>query len=133
MANILKTIAHGAKVLRGRLRERKKERERSPRWASVRDAFVEKNPVCAACGGVTELQVHHRKPFHEFPDLELEEANLIVLCMGPYECHLRVGHGGDYKFYNPNVGGDAAWVRLEPTSRADVEGRAKTARLGNHG
>jgi hypothetical protein len=54
------------------------------------------------------MQVHHVKPFHLHPELELEESNLISLCMGDNECHLFIGHGDSFKCYNPNVREDAA-------------------------
>jgi 5-methylcytosine-specific restriction endonuclease McrA len=47
------------------------------------------------------VQVHHKKPFHLHPELELDPANLVTLCMtSSNECHLRIGHSGDFKAYN---------------------------------
>ena len=80
--------------------------KRSSKWSKVRDAFLEKNPVCACCGGTKKLQVHHIKPFHSHPELELEESNLITLCRVKkkgIDCHLLVGHLGWFKNCNPNV------------------------------
>ena len=86
---------------------------RSSEWARVRREFIKKHPECAACGShlLPNLQVHHRKPFHLFPELELDESNLIVLCEdgpGNTNCHILVGHGGRWADYNPNVEADAA-------------------------
>ena len=47
--------------------------------------------------------MHHVVPFNEKPELELDESNLMVLCMGDDECHLFIGHGGNYDFWNPQV------------------------------
>ena len=60
--------------------------------------------VCACCGCTTGLQTHHIKPFHLFPELEMDPANWLALC-GPTElnCHLRIGHLGNFKWYNPRV------------------------------
>lgn len=80
---------------------------RSPHWNNVRDAFVKKHPQCAACGGATHLQVHHKQPFHLHPDLELDPANLITLCESKTKCHLKIGHLGSWKNFNPNVVEDA--------------------------
>ena len=67
------------------------------------------NPTCAACGGTEHLEVHHCKPFHLHPDLELEPANLITLCEKPgHVCHLIFGHAGNWKGYVATVHEDAA-------------------------
>ena len=85
------------------LRERKKSRARSSKWDQVRDNFILKNDRCAACGGSENLQVHHIIPYHIEASKELDTQNLITLCMGQYNCHLHVGHGGSFKYYNPDV------------------------------
>lgn len=93
-------------------REFAKSITRSPEWPAVRKAFLEKHPVCAACGKtkLIGLQVHHKKPFHLFPDLELEPSNLMTLCDDP-QCHLLIGHLDNFKSYNPTAETDAAiWL-----------------------
>jgi hypothetical protein len=60
---------------------------------------------------VNLLQVHHIVPFSVAPDLELEVSNLLTLCMGDFDCHLRLGHGGSFRCYNPRVIEDAAEFR----------------------
>jgi hypothetical protein len=61
-----------------------------------------------ACGfapkkGYSGLDVHHIFPRHLFPDVARDPDNLITLCRR-YDCHLRVGHFGNYsKFWNPKV------------------------------
>lgn len=66
--------------------------ERSGRWPAVRRAYLETHPVCEACGTYADLEVHHVLPFHERPDLELEEHNLITLCR---RHHWEIGHDPD--------------------------------------
>lgn len=82
---------------------------RSSSWASVRRNFVESNPDCAACGSTQNLNVHHIKPFHSHPELELDPGNLITLCR---KHHFQVGHDPDgpwepkrpsWKAFNPRV------------------------------
>lgn len=82
---------------------------RSPRWAAARAEALALHPSCEACGCKVGLQVHHIKPFHLFPELELEQSNLIVLC-GPQgkDCHIRIGHNFNYASYNLNARQDAA-------------------------
>jgi len=84
---------------------------RSSRWPSVRGAYLERHPACEACGGTQNLEVHHVKPFHDFPMRELDMTNLMTLCMAPdKECHLRVGHLGNWKKFNANARADAAQI-----------------------
>ena len=89
------------------------EGPRSSEWVQVRTDFVRKHPRCEACGTMANLNVHHVVPFHQRPDLELVEDNLITLCR---EHHFRIGHDPDGKgpmkpswlLSNPNVRSDAA-------------------------
>lgn len=81
---------------------------RSPKWDDVRDAFIKKNKTCAACGSDDCLQVHHIIPFHVDPSKELDVNNLIVLCENKTKCHLKIGHLGSWRKFNPNVIEDAA-------------------------
>lgn len=95
--------------------------ERAGEWRAVRNAYAASHPACAACGAKADLQVHHVKPFHLWPALELESSNLIALCP---RCHLLLGHLGDYRAYNPCVREDAAWmlarVKSRPYTRDDA-------------
>jgi predicted HNH restriction endonuclease len=83
---------------------------RDHRWDAVRDRAVAQSPACACCGTRQKkvLQVHHIKPFHLFPELELDPRNLIVLCV---VCHFLIGHLKNWSSYNPDVFADAAWLR----------------------
>ena len=87
---------------------------RSGKWPAVRAEFVKHNPTCAACGSANDLHVHHIKPVHSHPELELNPPNLITLCA---KHHWLVGHdpdgpGGpqkpDWKKSNAMVRRDAA-------------------------
>lgn len=82
---------------------------RSSKWSKVRKQFVVAHPTCAACGSSSKLEVHHIKPFHLHPELELEFGNLMTLCENKStKCHLMLGHLGDWHDFNPNVVVDAA-------------------------
>ena len=87
---------------------------RSSRWPKVRSEFVRLHPVCAACGGRKELNVHHIEPFHRNPELELDPNNLITLCR---EHHFFVGHDPDGPWHplRPN------WSACNPKVREDSE------------
>jgi 5-methylcytosine-specific restriction enzyme A len=78
--------------------------ERSYEWSKVRNEFLKTHNICAVCGTSKDLQVHHIKPFHLRPELELDPDNLITLCTSKYwgfNCHLIIGHGGNFKYENP--------------------------------
>lgn len=97
--------------------------KRSNKWPEVRKKHLESNPACAVCSGTEKLEVHHKRPFHLHPDLELEPTNLITLCeanKGGVNCHLHFGHLGNFKSFNVTVSEDAAsWstkIRNRPLS-----------------
>ena len=90
--------------------------KRSSQWGKVRDAFLKKNPSCACCGGTKTLRVHHIVPFHEQPSLELVETNLITLCEAKkygINCHLLLGHLGNWRRWNATVVFSAGWWGLK--------------------
>jgi hypothetical protein len=108
----------------------KVEMKRSPHWPTVEHKHLKKNPTCAACGGTEHLNVHHKKPFHLFPELELEPTNLITLCMdGDKDCHIKLGHGGNFKAYNPNVEEDVKAVHDNFSLLNEFAVKAKKNRL----
>lgn len=84
------------------------ETPRSSRWPALERAFLREHPECAACGTRVHLQVHHEEPFALYPAKELDWGNLITLCMGPNECHFRIGHDYDWRKFNRHVRRDAA-------------------------
>jgi 5-methylcytosine-specific restriction enzyme A len=92
-------------------------RRRSPRWPKLRRAWLADNPRCAACGGSKAVEVHHCVPFSWRPDWELERSNFLTLCeQSPWDCHLRIGHCGNWTKANPHARADAA------ASLASVQG-----------
>lgn len=56
----------------------------------------------------TKLNVHHIRPFHLYPELELVEDNFITLCENPgFNCHFVIGHCMFWTAWNPTVVLDA--------------------------
>jgi hypothetical protein len=126
---MIKALQHKWRVYRSHVHEKKKDTQRSPKWRAVQHAFLQMKPTCAACGSNIELQVHHIKPFHLHPELELQPSNLITMCMSAGECHLLVAHGGSFACYNPNVVEDAATLLRNPQLAKAMQQRAKQNRL----
>jgi hypothetical protein len=73
---------------------------RSSGWEKVERDHKAAHPACCACGTLELVEVHHLWPFQYYPELELDERNLISLCR-PH--HLILGHLGDWKSFNPDV------------------------------
>jgi 5-methylcytosine-specific restriction endonuclease McrA len=93
--------------------------KRSPHWDEARDEHLKRQPTCQVCGRRAFLNVHHIKPFHLSPELELVQENLITLCEGQsVNCHLLFGHLLNWAKYNPNVVEDAAAWRAKIAKRA---------------
>ena len=103
-------------------------KERSPKWPHVEKLHLKLEPACACCGSTKKLNVHHKKPFHLFPQFELDLNNLITLCMDK-ECHLKVGHGNDFKDYNPDVEADSKRVHDNIALFEEVATEAQKKRL----
>ncbi|MDE2098527.1 MAG: HNH endonuclease [Patescibacteria group bacterium] len=82
---------------------------RSPLFAEAKKKYFETHlKVCAGCDSVKGIQVHHIKDFSDFPELELSLDNYLLLCEGtPQNCHLNIGHSGNFKSINPNSVEDA--------------------------
>ena len=112
---MIKTITHGINLVRH----------------ALRDVGVSAKRSSEACGSSKNLNVHHCKPFHLDPALELDPANLITLCMDTKECHLHIGHGGSFKQYNPNVRKDAAEALAHPNKFDALVKEAFANRLVN--
>ncbi|CAB4176620.1 HNHc domain containing protein [uncultured Caudovirales phage] len=92
---------------------------RSSHWPAVRKQHLAKFPTCAACGATSveeHLEVHHVKPFHLDPSLELLPENLITLCRTGRDDHFHLGHDPDgpgplkpsWRSENKNVRQDSA-------------------------
>ena len=77
---------------------------RSKDWSKTQKEAVAEHPFCAFHGGkgtiLNPLNVHHKKPFHLFPALELDKKNLLVACRF---CHLWFCHLGNWKLFNDKV------------------------------
>jgi 5-methylcytosine-specific restriction endonuclease McrA len=88
--------------------------KRSGHWPKIREDHLKANPKCAVCGGDKTLEVHHIRPFHLHPDLELDPTNLITLCetkKNGVNCHLLFGHLGSFKSFNVDVKKDSSsWI-----------------------
>ena len=126
MMRTLKNLWH---VAHAAVRERAKRKTRSPKWHAVQKAAIAAHPRCAACGGTTRLQVHHIQPYHLHPELELDPANLVVLCASVKNCdHLHIGHGGNFRAWNPAVRIHAAAILKTPAQRPLVEKAARAGR-----
>ncbi len=85
-------------------------KKRSDLWPSARKKHLKKEPFCRLCGGKTKITVHHIKPFHLHPELELNPKNFITLCEGKktINCHLIFGHFGNFRTkYNLTVRDDS--------------------------
>jgi 5-methylcytosine-specific restriction protein A len=98
--------------------------KRSNHWPKVRKEHLEKNPTCAVCGGNKKLEVHHIRPFHLHPNLELEPTNFVTLCENMKEginCHLLFGHLGNFKSFNVNVIKEAQEWKLKLENRPTHE------------
>lgn len=91
---------------------------RSSEWQSVRGKFIKSNPRCEACGTLKDLNVHHIKPYHKYPELELDMSNLITLCRTH---HYYIGHDpdGPWKPEKPS------WSKWNVNVRADAKSWSK--------
>ena len=101
-------LQHVADVARGKIPA---DARRSGEWPKARSAHLADYPACAVCGERQKLEVHHIRPFHLHPDLELDPANFITLCEDDDDgvnCHLFFGHLGNFKSFNVDVAADAA-------------------------
>jgi 5-methylcytosine-specific restriction enzyme A len=93
-------------VIQGKITLRQ---HRNSDWGIVSKNWMGERP-CSVCGGVKNREVHHKIPFHMDKDKEMRPTNWIILCESKkngINCHLGVGHLGDYKSYNKNVVRDA--------------------------
>jgi len=128
---MIKTIQHGFNLARHFFRDVGVDAKRSGKWPTVEKHFKETHPTCAACGSKTRLNVHHIHPFHVFPNLELDSNNLITLCMDTKECHLQLGHLGNFKMYNPNIKEDAKKALAHPEKFDEIVKVALSSRKIN--
>lgn len=78
---------------------------RSGHWPKVRADHLAAHPTCTICGATADVEVHHCRPFHEHPELELDPDNLITLCR---RHHFTFGHLERWSSHNESVRDDAA-------------------------
>ena len=90
---------------------------RSPQWPEARRRWLLIHPSCAACGTEKKLQVHHLKPVHLYPELELDPSNFLTLCETADNCHHTFGHLRDWMAYNPSAVADSAQFLRELHAR----------------
>ena len=93
-----------------------KGQKRSSKWRKVRKEHLVKNSKCYICECSTKLEVHHIIPFNIAPDLELEPSNLVTLCENKkygLNCHLLVGHLGNYRRTNLSCEVDAMTWKIK--------------------
>jgi 5-methylcytosine-specific restriction protein A len=84
---------------------------RSGQWRRVRNEFL-KGKSCEICGGRRSLVAHHIINFALAPDLECAPSNLMALCESKrygINCHLLIGHLGNWRRINVNVRADVAY------------------------
>lgn len=109
---------HGARIAR------KHGRDRSPEWRRVEKEHLLREPACMACGYKGHgLQVHHIKPFHLHPHLELDPDNLMTLCeVKGRDHHLLLGHLDEWESFNENVKRDIRhfYGKTAEQIRADI-------------
>jgi len=87
---------------------------RSSMWPKVRKYFLQGNNYRAVCNKKKGVEVHHIKPFHLFPELELDSGNLMALCR---RCHLFIGHMGYWKAYCGNISEVVLYMKYQITNR----------------
>jgi|TARA_R100000789_G_scaffold37940_1_gene40446 hypothetical protein len=90
--------------------------KRSSKWRKVRSKFIKEYPRCAVCGSKKKIEVHHKVPFYYAPDLELVEDNLATLCENKkygINCHLLIGHLGNYSRINTQIEYDILEWRMK--------------------
>lgn len=93
---------------------------RSSEWNRIRLNFIKENPFCAWCKSTKLLNVHHIKPFHTWPELELKKTNLITLCENPlFNCHFVLGHLSNWKSYNPLIEKLVYFNNIKPKEKND--------------
>ena len=84
---------------------------RSGKWRSFRNEIL-RGKCCAICSSERMICLHHIISFSLAPDLECEPSNCIPLCQSKkygINCHLLIGHLGNWRRINVNVRADVAY------------------------
>jgi hypothetical protein len=126
---VFKRLKEGAQSI---YREHQKNKKRSPRWALLRKAHLLFQPKCMVCDSSIGVQVHHIMPFNEDPSQELNPNNLISLCVFNL-CHSEIGHGDNFRYYNPVLLDLISIYKQGLITREELEIRSKKVRLPNDG
>lgn len=73
------------------------------KYRKIMKQYSLEHPVCQFCGiSGGRIDVHHKIPVSQAPELACDKSNLITLHRKP-QCHLVVGHHGNWKDFNKNV------------------------------
>ena len=100
-------------------------RGRSGKWPRFLRELLAAHPNCRGCGRKAETG-HHLVPFHERPDLELEPANVVPVCV---PCHFVVCHGSSWNLTIPTAAEDLDYHRKRvDAARGRGSARAATRR-----
>ena len=67
-----------------------KRGSRGGRWHKVSTNYRLAHPICETCRARAGVHCHHIKPWHEYPKLRYDYANLQSLCE---DCHMDSHHG----------------------------------------
>lgn len=81
---------------------------RSGKWPKVRDAYLAEHPKCVHCLQNADT-VHHLRPVHVAPALELDPSNFAAVCDA---CHFCIGHLCNWKRWN-----DLFWQCVQMANR----------------
>ena len=102
-------------------RERKRAGAQYKHW---RKSILLRCPVCIRCGAEEELQVHHLKGSHEFPEHRFDPQNGVTLCN---KCHtaFHVKYGRRKGFSESNaeefIDSPIAWAVTRHKSRNGIQ------------
>ena len=83
--------------------------KRSDDWPSFRKRNIHEK--CDVCGKGLFLELHHIRPFHLSPGLELELTNIVTLCR---KHHFELGHFFSWKSYNKEIKQWIAQIQNRP-------------------
>jgi len=126
---MIKIIKRSWNLLQSATRDFHATKKRSTHWRVVQKEFISKHNECAACGSKKQLQVHHKFPFDDYPELELDFNNLITLCMSEKDCHLKIAHGGSFKRWCPNLDQYISQIKNKEKTFEEIWKIAKEERL----
>ena len=83
--------------------------KRSDDWPSFRKRNIHEK--CDICGKGLFLELHHIKPYHKFPELELRLENIVTLCR---RHHLEWGHYFSWSSWNDRILDDIKRIKMRP-------------------